>query len=457
MPFVSLNPTTEELIKQFSSIGSEEIHAQLSMTHQVQQRWKTTSFSHRSHCFRQLNDVLMRERDELALIMTTEMGKPIKESRSEVEKCAQLCLYYAEQGEKFLQAETLINEDNVLAEINYFPLGLVFGVMPWNFPLWQVLRFSVPAVMAGNGVVFKHAPNVPQNAIKIVDLFKKAGFPEHLVSHLMIEDEKVKEVINSPHVHAITVTGSDRAGRAVASLAGAALKKCILELGGSDPFVVLEDADIAWTLNQAMTSRFTNCGQACISAKRFIVVKERYDDFKSQLVALTKALTLGDPLDESVKIGPLARRDLRDQLAKQVATAIDNGAVALTGGKVPSIPGWYYEPTVLENVTPNSPVWNQELFGPVAILIKAENEQQAIELANDTPYGLGSSVWSKDIERARTLADQIEAGATFINSLVRSDPRVPFGGTKQSGFGRELSSHGIREFTNIKTLWVKSL
>lgn len=457
MPFVSFNPATEELINTYSSIDSDQIHRQLSLSHQAQQAWKKTDYFQRATLFKSLNETLLEQREELALLMTNEMGKPIKESRSEVEKCAQLCLFYAQRGAEFLAPETLINEGDVVAEINYFPLGLVFGVMPWNFPLWQVMRFTVPAVMAGNGVVFKHAPNVPGNAVKIVEIFVKSGFPEHLISHLMIEDPQVKEVIDSPHVHAVTVTGSDRAGRAVASLAGAALKKCILELGGSDPFVVLADADIPWTLNQAMASRFTNCGQACISAKRFIVVKERYESFKTELVALTSALKVGNPLDETVQIGPLAREDLRDQLAKQVESALNNGAIALTGATIPKRTGWYYEPTVLENITPSSPVWTQELFGPVAMLIKAEDEDDAIRLANDTPYGLGSSVWSKDTEHARTLADQIEAGATFVNSLVRSDPRVPFGGTKQSGFGRELSSHGIREFTNIKTLWVKSL
>ena len=457
MPFVSINPTTEELIQRYSSLDSSAIKRELAQTHQAQEEWKKTDLTYRARLLRQLNTVLLNERDELAVIMTTEMGKPIKESRSEIEKCAQVCLYYAENGAGFLAEELLINEEDINASIQYFPLGIVFGVMPWNFPLWQVLRFAVPAVMAGNGVVFKHAPNVPQNAIKIVELFVKAGFPEKLVSHLMIEDSLVKEVIDSPHIHAVTVTGSDRAGRAVASLAGAALKKCILELGGSDPFVVLADADIAWTLNQAMASRFNNCGQACISAKRFIVVKEIYESFKSQLVQLTQQLTMGNPMDESVKIGPLARQDLRDQLAKQVTTAQEHGAVALTGATIPNRPGWYYEPTVLENVTPLSPVWTQELFGPVAILIQADNIEHAIELANDTPYGLGSSVWSKNTDYAKELADQIVAGATFVNSLVRSDPRLPFGGTKQSGFGRELSSHGIREFTNIKTRWIKSL
>ncbi|HQT82253.1 MAG: hypothetical protein B7Z60_03770 [Ferrovum sp. 37-45-19] len=457
MPFVSLDPTTEQLLQNFTTLHSKDIHTQLSLTHQTQNEWKKTPFAERALLFKRLHDTLLAEREELAVLMTTEMGKPIKEARSEVEKCAQLCVFYAERGAQFLAAETLIKEADVVAEINYFPLGLIFGVMPWNFPLWQVLRFAVPAIMAGNGVVFKHAPNVPRNAIKIIELFVKSGFPENLISHLMIEDDKVKEVIDSPHIHAVTVTGSDRAGRAVAALSGAALKKCILELGGSDPFVVLADADLSWTLNQAMISRFTNGGQACISAKRFIVVKEVYESFKAQLVALTKELTMGNPLDEDVRIGPLARSDLRDQLAKQVASALEHGAVALTGANIPNRTGWYYEPTVLENVTTHSPVWKQELFGPVAILMQADNEEQALELANDTPYGLGSSVWSKDTERARHLADQIEAGATFVNSLVRSDPRVPFGGTKQSGFGRELSAHGIREFTNIKTLWIKSL
>ncbi len=454
MPFFSQNPATEAFLGEFPSIGGPALQAALGLANEAQKAWREVPLPERAAALRRLGEILLAQRDPLARLISEEMGKVLREARAEIEKCAKLCEYYAAEGASLLAPEPAPITGS-RAYVAYQPLGVVLGVMPWNFPFWQVLRFAVPALMAGNGAAFKQAPNVPRCALALESLALQAGLPPHLLTNLFIEDALVADAIASSQVHAVTVTGSERAGRTVAALAGAHLKKCILELGGSDPFVVLSDADLDWTVRQAVKSRFMNCGQACIAAKRFILVPEIADAFVRKFVEQVAALKTGDPFDPATSVGPLARRDLRDHLDLQVQTALSGGARALLGGHPESGPGWFYAPTVLDGITSASPVWQQELFGPIALIVRVRNEEEALAAANDTPYGLGSSVWSRDVVRAEHFATRIEAGCAYVNSLVRSDPRLPFGGIKNSGFGRELSSQGIREFTNIKTLWVR--
>jgi succinate-semialdehyde dehydrogenase/glutarate-semialdehyde dehydrogenase len=339
--------------------------------------------------------------------------------------------------------------------VAYYPLGVVLAVMPWNFPFWQVFRAAAPALMAGNALVLKHASNVPQCALAIEAVFRDSGLSEGLFSTLMIEVDQVADVIASPHVHAVTLTGSEAAGRKVAASAGQHLKKCVLELGGSDPFIVLHDADMELTVDMAVASRFLNCGQSCIAAKRFIVVPQIADEFLRRLKIKVETLKLGDPMEDDTQIGPLARLDLRVTLHEQVSDSIKQGAVAVTGCKPVERNGFFYQPSILDHVTANTRAWQEELFGPVAIVIRAASEADALRIANETPFGLGSSIWSNDVERAEQLAAHIQAGCTFINGMVKSDPRLPFGGVKASGYGRELSKLGIHEFLNAKTVWIR--
>ena len=456
MPFISHNPATETILERFDSLDKTALAALLSQTHAAQREWRHRPFAQRAALLRALNHLLLAQQDRLAALITEEMGKPTREALSEIKRCAAVCLYYATEGEAFLTPQPTASDELHHSYISYHPIGVVLGVMPWNFPFWQVFRFAVPALMAGNGVAIKHAPNVPRCAAAIAEVMSSAGFPPHLITNLYIEDALVADAIASPHVQAVTLTGSGRAGRAVAALSGGALKKCILELGGSDPFVVLADADLEWAADQAITSRFSNCGQTCIAAKRFILLPQITDDFIALLQQKVAALKVGNPADPGVTIGPMARQDLRDNLQRQVDLALSAGAHCLMGGHMLPGPGWFYAPTLLDNITESSPAWTEELFGPVALIIRARDEMDSLRLANDTPYGLGSSVWGRNAEHAEQFAEGIEAGCTFVNGMVRSDPRLPFGGTKASGFGRELSSHGIREFTNIKTVWVKN-
>ena len=454
MPFVSLNPATNQLIHTHTSWDSPFLENALEKSGRAQQLWAQTSFSARAGILRKVAAQLLAQRDRYATLITLEMGKPMREARGEVEKCATACEYYARNAEEFLRAETIAS-DAGKSYVAYYPLGVVLAVMPWNFPFWQVFRAAAPALMAGNAVVLKHAPNVPKCALAIEAVFRDSGLPEGVFTNLMIEVEQVAEVIGSSHIHAVTLTGSEAAGRKVAACAGQYLKKCVLELGGSDPFVVLHDADMDLAVSAAVTSRFLNCGQSCIAAKRFILVPQIADEFLRRFKTAVEALKLGDPMLEETQIGPMARLDLRDTLHRQISDSIRQGAVAVTGCKPVEREGFFYQPSILDHVTSQTRAWHEELFGPVAIVMRATSEDDAIRLANETRFGLGSSIWSKDAARAEQLAARIQAGCTFVNGMVKSDPRLPFGGIKSSGYGRELSRQGIHEFVNAKTVWIR--
>jgi len=454
MPFISLNPTTNQVIQIHTSWDAHRLEQALEKAHSAQQTWAQTTFPQRAEVLRNVAIHLHARRDQYATLITKEMGKPLREARAEVEKCAGGCDYYAQHAGDFLRAEP-VESDAGKSYVAYYPLGVVLAVMPWNFPFWQVFRAAAPALMAGNAVVLKHAPNVPQCALAIEAIFRECGLPEGLFTTLMIEVEQAAEAIASPHVHAVTLTGSEAAGRKVAACAGQHLKKCVLELGGSDPFIVLHDADLELAVNMAIASRFLNCGQSCIAAKRFIVVPQIADEFLHRLKIRVAALKLGDPMDDATQIGPMARLDLRDSLHSQVTDSIAQGAVAVTGCKPVEREGFFYQPSILDHVTAKTRAYHEELFGPVAIVIRAASEADALRIANETRFGLGSSIWSKDAARAEQLAAHIQAGCTFINGMVKSDPRLPFGGVKASGYGRELSRLGIHEFVNAKTVWIR--
>ena len=454
MPHTSLNPSTNQLIQTYTSWDNRRMEQALEKTHHAQQAWAQTSFAQRAEVLRKAVTQLHAQRDQFATLITLEMGKPLREARAEVEKCTTVCDYYALHAGEFMRAEPVAS-DAGKSYVAYYPLGVVLAVMPWNFPFWQAFRAAAPALMAGNALLLKHAPNVPQCALAIEAIFRECGLPDGVFASLMIEVEQVADVIASPHVHAVTLTGSEAAGRKVAALAGQHLKKCVLELGGSDPFIVLHDADLELTVNMAMASRFNNCGQSCIAAKRFIVVPQIADEFLQKLKSRVAALRLGDPLIEATQIGPMARLDLLDELHRQVSDSIAQGAVAVTGCKPVEREGFFYQPSILDRVTAETRAYHEELFGPVATVIRAASEEDALRIANDTRFGLGSSIWSRDIARAEQLAAHIQAGSTFINGMVKSDPRLPFGGVKASGYGRELSKLGMHEFVNAKTVWIR--
>ena len=454
MPFVSLNPTTDQVIQTYTSWDTDRLKQALEKTHSAQQTWAQSSIAQRAEILRNVAARLQAQRDRYANLITQEMGKPLREARAEIEKCAGVCEYYAQHGEEFMRSEP-VTSDASKSYVAYHPLGVVLAVMPWNFPFWQVFRAAAPALMAGNALALKHAPNVPQCALAIEAMFHEGGLPAGVFANLMIEVEQVAEVIASPYVHAVTLTGSEAAGRKVAAYAGQHLKKCVLELGGSDPFIVLHDADMEHTVNMAVASRFLNCGQSCIAAKRFIVVPQIADEFLHKFKAKVEALRLGDPLDDATQIGSMARPDLRDELHRQVSDSIAQGAVAMTGCVPVERPGFFYQPSILDRVTDKTRAYREELFGPVASIIRATSEEDALRIANETRFGLGSSIWSKDVARAEQLAARILAGCTFINGMVKSDPRLPFGGVKASGYGRELSRLGMHEFVNAKTVWIR--
>ena len=451
----SINPATDELLKLYDEMTVEETSAIIKKTHQNFLMWKETSFNQRSIRMKNAAQSLRANNRKYAELMTLEMGKPIKQSYAEVEKCAWVCEYYADTAEKFLQDE-LIETDASKSFVTFRPIGVVLAVMPWNFPFWQVFRFAAPGLMAGNGCVLKHSSNVMGCALAIEEIFKEAGFPENLFRSIIISSKNMREVIEHPLIAAVTLTGSVPAGKSVAAAAGGILKKTVLELGGSDPYIILEDADLELAAEACVTSRLLNAGQSCIAAKRFIIHENIYDEFEKLFIEKMKSKKMGNPMDENNHIGPQARKDLRDELHQQVLASIIKGAKLLLGGKIPEEKGAYYPPTVLSNVKPGMPAYEEELFGPVAALIKAKDETEAFQIANSTIFGLGAAIFTKDKKRGEQLAkEKLDAGCCFVNEFVKSDPRLPFGGIKESGYGRELSHYGIKEFVNIKTVYVK--
>lgn len=454
MPFLSINPANGQILKRFEIWRQDQLQATLSEAAASAAPWSATPLEARAELLRKAALLLRARRDELARLITLEMGKLIKESRSEIEKCAWACEYYADHGARFL-ADELITTEAGKSYITYEPLGTVLAVMPWNFPFWQVVRFAAPSLMAGNTVLLKHAANVPQCALAIEEVFAQAGFPQGVFRSLLITAEQVSELIADSRVHAVTLTGSEVAGRAVAKQAGEHLKKTVLELGGSDAFIVLEDADLGLSVSHAVASRFLNAGQSCIAAKRFIVVEAIADAFLERLTAQVQALKPGDPLDEGTSLAPLARTDLRDELHGQITASLASGAMAVTGCAPIAGPGVFYSASILDRVKPGMRAFEEELFGPCAALIRARDEEEAILLANASRYGLGSSLWTGDVSRGERLARRLQCGLSFVNGIVKSDPRLPFGGVKASGYGRELSYFGLREFVNAKTVWIR--
>jgi succinate-semialdehyde dehydrogenase/glutarate-semialdehyde dehydrogenase len=455
MTIEAVNPTTGETIKAYEEFSPDEVGEIIENSQKAFLDWKKTSFSERATLMQKAAEILRTHGEEYAILMAQEMGKPVTNGRAEAEKCALGCEYYVENAERFLQPEPVIT-DARNSFVSFQPLGIVLAVMPWNFPFWQVFRFAAPALMAGNSVLAKHASNVPGCALAIEAVFQKAGFPANLFRTLLVGSGKVSAVIEHPLVKAVTLTGSVSAGKAVSSTAGGLVKKTVLELGGSDPYIILEDADFEAAVTTCVTSRLINAGQSCIAAKRFIVVDSIRTRFEELFVKQMKAKEMGDPMEEGTEIGPMARHDLRDELHRQVRKSIEMGASCLLGGEIPEGRGAFYPPTVLTDVKKGMPAYDEELFGPVAAIISVKNEQEAVRVANDSPYGLGAAVFTKDLRKGERIAThELEAGCCFVNALVRSDPRLPFGGVKASGYGRELSHFGIKEFVNVKTVFVK--
>ena len=453
MPIASINPATGETLRNFSALAAEQIEQKLRLAADTFRSYRHTSFSDRSRMMTRAAEILESEKHELGKTMTLEMGKPLKAAIGEAEKCAWVCRYYAENAERQL-ADQIVDTNARKSYVRFQPLGPVLAVMPWNFPFWQVFRFAAPALMAGNVGLLKHSSNVPQCALAIEETFRRAGFPDGAFQTLLIGSDAVEGILKDPRVAAATLTGSEPAGRSVASIAGKEIKKTVLELGGSDPFIVMPSANFDVAVTTAVKARTINNGQSCIAAKRFIVANEIYNQFEERFVSEMKALRVGDPMDESIDIGPLATPQIRDDLVEQVKKALAGGARVLTGGKKLDGPGNFYEPTVLVNVDPSSPVSCEEIFGPVAMLFRVANIEEAIRLANATTFGLGASAWTNDASEQAKFIEEIEAGCVFINGMVASDPRLPFGGVKNSGYGRELAEFGIREFVNIKTVWI---
>ena len=454
MPIVSINPATGETIKTFEAFSDSEVEDRLERAEETFYVSRRTTFPERAARMTQAAQILEEKKKLFGEIMTTEMGKPIKAAIAEAEKCAWVCRYYAENAERFL-ADEMVPSDATRSFIRYQPLGPVLAVMPWNFPFWQVFRFAAPALMAGNVALLKHASNVTACALAIEDIFRDADFPAGAFQTLLIGSDKVQQLIEDPRVRAVTLTGSEPAGSQVASVAGKLIKKTVLELGGSDPFIVMPSADLKEAVKTAVTARTINNGQSCIAAKRFIVKEEIAGEFEQRFVESMESLTVGNPMDDTVQVGPLATAQILADLEEQVRKTVELGARVLTGGKRLADRGYYYPPTVLTDIPKDSPAYREELFGPVASLFRASDIDHAISLANDTSFGLGASAWTNDTEEQSQFIDGIEAGCVFINGMVASDPRLPFGGVKHSGYGRELGVYGIREFVNIKTVWVK--
>ena len=453
MAIASINPATGEKLKDFPAFDDNEIEKRLQRADKAFRNYRHTTFTERAEMLHAVSDLLFEEKQKFAELITLEMGKLFRDSVAEIEKCARGCQFYAENGERFLEQEPA-QTDAAESYVEYQPLGPVLAIMPWNFPFWQVFRFAAPALIAGNVGLLKHASNVPQCALAIENVLCRAGFEEGVFQTLLIEPEQVEKLIVDPRVKAVTVTGSEKAGAAVASAAAREIKKAVLELGGSDAFIVMPSADLAGAVSTAVKARTINTGQSCIAAKRFIIADEIYERFLEQFVDRMRALKIGDPMDPQTELGPLATEQILQGVHDQVQKTIAAGAKLLTGGNRIHGPGFFYEPTVLVDIPKQSPAYREEVFGPVAAVFRVGDAHAAVKLANDTTFGLGSSAWTKDHEEQKLFASELDSGMVFINAMVASDPRLPFGGVKRSGFGRELGAAGIREFTNTKTIWI---
>jgi succinate-semialdehyde dehydrogenase/glutarate-semialdehyde dehydrogenase len=448
------NPATGQLIQTYEENSGREISQKVEAAHQAFLTWRETTFSERVEKLRHASQILIDRKAIYADLMANEMGKPIRDGRAEIEKCAWVCDHYADNALTALRPE-IIETDARRSYVSFNPLGVILAIMPWNYPFWQVFRFAAPALVAGNAAVLKHASNVPGCSLAIEDVFRTAKFPKDLFQNVLLSSKSVESLVAQPFIRAVTLTGSQGAGRAVAASAGKLLKKTVLELGGSDPYIILEDADLEKTVESCVASRLLNSGQSCIAAKRFVVVEAVRKRFEDMLTAQMNQKKMGNPLEEDTEIGPQARLELRDDLHRQVTQSMENGARCLLGGRIPPGDGAFFPATVLTNVAKGMPAYDEETFGPVAAVIAAKNEAEAIGIANDTTFGLGAAVFTEDIDRGeRIAADKLEAGNCFVNGFVKSDPRLPFGGIKQSGYGRELSHYGIKEFVNIKTVYV---
>jgi len=452
---LSVNPAFSSVIEEYDEYSDEKVNAIIDKADSAFLAWSEAPFTERSRLMKNASDVLCKRREFLAELMTLEMGKPIIQSRAEIDKCAWVCTYYAANADEFLKDE-LVETDAKKSFITCRPLGVILAVMPWNFPFWQVFRFAAPGLMAGNTGLLKHSSNVSGCALAIENVFRDAGFPDGVFSTLLVSSKRVENIIKDPRIKGVTLTGSTPAGISVATASVSVLKKVVLELGGSDPYLILDDADLESAADTCATARLLNGGQSCIAAKRFIVTEKVYDEFLKLFVKKMNSKKMGDPLDPSNDIGPQAREDLREELHSQGRRSVELGAEVLLGGVIPDIKGAYYPPTILVNVKKGMPAYHEELFGPVASVIKVRNEDEAIFVANDTSFGLGAAVFTQDIKKGEEIAKyKLDAGSCFVNSFVKSDPRLPFGGIKESGFGRELSLYGIKEFVNIKTVYIK--
>ena len=450
----SINPFTEEVFADYPDHNQQQVEQLLDGAQAAFAEWRTVSFEQRGELLRRVGELLLEQKADLATLMVREMGKTIGGAEAEVEKCATASEFFANHAQRLLAIEE-VPTDATRSYVRFDPLGPILAIMPWNFPFWQVFRFAAPSLMAGNVAVLKHAWNVPGCGLAIERVFREAEFPEGVFTNLLLDNDAAEKLIAHPKIRAVTLTGSERAGKAVGSAAGRVIKKSVLELGGSDPFIVCRDVNVAATAAAAAGARNINAGQSCIAAKRFIVHESIANEFERSFADRMASLRMGDPMDRKTDIGPLARGDLRDALEDQVKRSVAAGARILVGGKRPSMRGFFYPPTVLVNVRPGMPAFDEETFGPVAAVTRFNNTQEAIELANNSRYGLGASIWTNDIASAEKMAGLIESGNAFINGAVKSDPRLPFGGVKNSGYGRELAEVGIREFVNIKSIWIK--
>lgn len=455
MKFSTINPATEQVIgeyEEFSDVTIEKILQDSSLAFQY---WSKLSFAERAKNMLAMSDYLLQEKNELAKMITTEMGKPIAAAVAEIEKCALVCRHYAEKAEEYL-APRHIQTEMQKSYVTYKPIGSVFNIMPWNYPFWQVFRFAAPNLMAGNTAILRHAPITTGCGLLIEKAFEAAGFPKNIFRNVIVSNEQAAKIIAHPLVAGVTLTGSERAGRLVGAEAAGALKKVVLELGGSDPYIILEDADLDLAAEICVRSRLSNTGQICIAAKRLIVIEKVYEQFKEKVLQFVSQYNAGDPMQSGTKMGPMARADLREQLQKQIKESVAQGAKILLGGESLPGKGYYFPPTVMENIPKNSPAYCDELFGPVICLFKAKDEKEAIHIANDTRFGLGAGIFTNDVSRGEKIAsDELNAGCCVVNTMVMSDPRLPFGGAKGSGYGRELSAEGIKEFVNVKTVVVR--